>query len=201
MSPQALQRFVVRMLFDPSFVDLVYGDGPIPGLEPGPRTLLRRTDRRAWGTDPWRRSRTLRALVEEFPVSSTIASIRSGSRGIAGLDDFFSSESFHDCIQQRGTLAFSYGSWIARSAPETSRIEIAVARLRRTTGSFTSISPRGTLLQLAPGIEVLQASAGTLTHYQQVLAQLGTTPLQALLEAERKGVAMQLPVAPSKGQE
>ena len=77
MNAQALQRVVVRMLYDPALVDAVYGGAPVEGLDAPGRAHLIRVDRRAWATDPYRRSRSLKALIEEMPVSAALAGIGS----------------------------------------------------------------------------------------------------------------------------
>ena len=47
MNPQALQRVVVRMLYDPTLVEAVYAGSPVAGLDAPGRAHLCRVDRRA----------------------------------------------------------------------------------------------------------------------------------------------------------
>ncbi len=97
MSYTALQRVVVRMLFDPPFIARVYADPEraLTGvdLSPAERRWLVTPDRRAYGVDVYRRSRALAELLREFPVSAALI-IRAGL-GIARLDPYFSTAGFH----------------------------------------------------------------------------------------------------------
>ena len=69
MSHVALQHVIVRMLYDPPFVDRVYDDPKAAthdcDLTDDERTWLVAADRRAWGIDPLRRTRSLAGLIEE----------------------------------------------------------------------------------------------------------------------------------------
>ena len=74
MSALAMQRVVVRMLFDADFARRVYEDPSkslaTEDLSDEERAFLVAPDRRAYGTDEHRASRALSALFEEFPVTS-----------------------------------------------------------------------------------------------------------------------------------
>ena len=63
MSPQQLQRMIVRMMYDPNLVEEVYSGNPVDGLDDHARDLLCASDRRAWGSDPYRRARSLRGYL------------------------------------------------------------------------------------------------------------------------------------------
>ena len=108
--PQALQRVAVRMHYDATLVERVYAGEPVAGLCDRGRALLQRTDRRAWSTDPYRRSRLLHALLDVFPVSGMVA-------GLNRLEGFFSADTFHSCVQERGVVAISFGTWLVRGYP------------------------------------------------------------------------------------
>jgi len=177
MSPQALQRFVVRMLFDPTLVDQVYDHTDIPGLDADSRALLIRPDRRAWGTDPYRRTRALTALLEEFPASA-------GQAGVAKLDAYFSSEIFHTVCDQRGSMALGFGSWVERLAGPVARLETALARVRRPR------PPAGPGIVLSPTAAVIELPAGTLDQYQALRDQLGAHPVHTLVEGHIRPVAL-----------
>lgn len=176
MSPQALQRMVVRMLFDPALVAQVYGSEPVQGLDEAARAMLTQPDRRAWGTDPYRRTRALTALLEEFPASAAQA-------GVANLDAFFSSAAFHQVCEERGSMALGFGVWVEAHAGPVARLETALAQVRRpqpTGGGGISLSPMAV---------VVQVPAGTLDQYQALRAQLGPNPVVTLAEGGAKPVA------------
>ncbi len=164
----ALQRVIVRMLFDPPFVARVYDGEPLPELDARARALLLAVDRGAWGTDPHRRARALTALLEEFPASAALA-------GLDRLDAFFSSPTFHRAIQARQSLAQAFGGWLLPLAGPVATLESVVAAARRDRSP-----PPGPGLVRAPGVRVLRVSGGTLARYQQVRARLGPDPLRAL---------------------
>ncbi len=120
------------MLYDPDFVIAVYQDARAAtadvDLSDDQRGWLVRPDRRAWTIDRQRRARTLTALIEEYPAATHM---------VDPADAFFSSATFHDCIQQRGSLAIAYGDYLidrfghrAWVSPIT-RLEQTAARLRR----------------------------------------------------------------------
>jgi len=169
MTTQRLQRMVVRMLFDPILVDRIYGDQEVKGLEEASRTLLKQADRRAWGIDPYRRSRALTALIDEFPASSAQA-------GVSTLDAFFSSAVFHDCISDRTSMAAAFAQWLAQRAGPVARIEGAMAQVRRPRPKT------GSGLVLSPTVAIFTVPSGTLEQYQTLRARLGDNPVAALAE-------------------
>ncbi len=177
MSPQALQKMVVRMLFDPTLVDQVYDNAPVEGLDELGRAMLTQPDRRAWGTDPYRRPRALTALLEEFPASAAQA-------GVSRLDAFFSSPDFHQLCDTRGSMALSFGTWVESLAGPVARLERALAQVRRP-----AVSP-------APGIGlpstvvIVQLPAGAIDQYQALRAQLGAHPVQCLVQGNARPVAL-----------
>ena len=174
MRPALLQRVVVRMLYDPAVVEAVYAGRPVDGLDADGRRMLVAVDRRAWGTDPFRRSRTLHALIEEYPATALIA-------GISALDAFFSSSGFHRCVMARGAVALAFGAWLAPLGCGVAALELGLARARRPTRH-----PPGDGLVLAPGVEPVSVPDGTLAHLTALRAQLGPDPVAALLAGARR---------------
>ena len=169
-----LQRFVVRMLFDPQFVDRVHQEDQIPGLDDEALAWLRAVPRQAWSTDPYRRSRSLQALLEEFPVSAAIWTAEVGD--LRKLDAFFSSNAFHVCIHERGSLALSFGNWLEATTGPIGTLETAFARARRFK------PPQGQGWVLAPGHEPVALPVGTVRRYLAIREYLGGDAIGKLLE-------------------
>jgi hypothetical protein len=206
-----LQRVVVRMLFDPTFCDRVYADplAALPDIELTAEECqwLVTPDRRAYGVDVHRRSRALTGLLEEYPVAGALA-LRC-AQGLQRLYDFFAADIFHQCIQQRGSLADAFGVYLSADTfvaqPEIAHlvaVERGIARVRRAPplpdvrhNPLTEDTP----LCLAPWVALLSLPAGTLSRYSQLrhhLVQYGAPLLAAVLDT-----AYQLPVAPLPSQE
>ncbi len=170
----ALQRVIVRMLFDPKLVERFYGGDSFPELDEQSQDWLRAVPQPAWTTDRYRRSRGLHALLEEFPVSAALATTKTGD--VRSLDAYFSSAAFHDCIQHRGSLALSFGDWLRNRAGDVARLETAFARARRPQ------PPQGSGWVLAPGYEPIELAVGTVRRYLAVREQLGPDPISQLLD-------------------
>lgn len=135
MSTSALQRVVVRMLYDPVLVEAVYRDAAkaLAGVEltAVERGWLVAPDRRRYQADPLRRSRGLQALIEEFAVSA--AGVAVGP-GVGALDAFFSAGAFHRAVQAGRSLALAFGEWLAHFGGEVAAfaaLEGGIARVRR----------------------------------------------------------------------
>ena len=212
MSHLALQRLVVRLLYDPALVDQVYADPEraLAGLDltPAERRFVVAPDRRAYATDPHRRSRSLTDLLREFPGASSLVAVRSG--GLAVLDRFFSSSIFHAAIEHRGSLARAFGDYLialagtsegdARLAP-FARLEQAIARVRRAP--ISAPNPPGPAMMadpwlvVSPHTSVVHLPAGTLEQHSAILASLtrdGRDPVAAIA-----GDRLELPPAPAPG--
>lgn len=189
MSARALQRVAVRMLFDPALVEAVYAgaEAALAEVDLGAdeRAWLTAPDRRRWLADPLRRTRGLRALLEEFPVAAALA-------GVHRLDAFFSSEAFHACIQGRGSLAATFGAWLqttfdaARAAAclETAAAEVLRAPPRGPVEVFTVAARWRT----APWVRPLTLPAGTLAAHHAVHTRLAAHeggPVAALLHVRQ----------------
>jgi hypothetical protein len=139
--------------------------------------------------------------MEEYPAACL--SVLLAARSAAPLDAFFSSPTFHACVQQGATLALAFGEylmglgadWAPRRASRqgAARLEHAIAAARRSAASVANGGqPDGVgagdrvaapevlpvRLRLAPGVAVVAAPAGTLAVKQAVTAAL-TTPVGA----------------------
>lgn len=159
------------MLYDPSLVQRIY-DGHTPALLTAPQgAMLRAQPRGAWATDLYRPSRTLQALIEEYPASAALT-------GVQGLHAFFQSPIFHDAIMTRRVLALAFGDWLQSHAGAVAAFEQAVAGLRRRRPTPL---PPGTV-RCAPDRWPLSLPAATLPAWQQLTQHLGATPLQRLLD-------------------
>ncbi len=129
----ALQRVVIRMLFDPQFTAAVYDDSQaaLVGLELNDALVrqLVENDRRLWNADRMRRRRSLKVLLEEFKVSTTL--VLNECREIGFLDSFFGSEFFHAAVQRRGYMATAFVAYLV-DAFETKRLTSAQGRAALT---------------------------------------------------------------------
>jgi len=169
----ALQRVVVRMLHDPAFAQAVFAGAGLPELTDAERGLLLASDPRAYRTDPYRRSRLLQALIEEFPCATALVS--RGGRALDRVDAFLSSPDFHQAVQGRRSVALAWGCWLGVRAPGVAALEHAVARARRWR------RPRGPGLALATGVQPVALQVGALARWQHLSARLGPEPLAALV--------------------
>jgi len=221
VSYAATQRIIVRMLYDAAFRQSIY-DAPYAALAgidltAEERAALVQPDPRAYGTDPYRRSRALHGLLEEYPVSAWLAGRALGD--VHQLDAFFSSPFFHDCIQQRGSLAQSFGAYLDRRSCSgevhdtrvtwTAALEGTIAALRRrrippvapldAMGGLGGPSPDAAatetmLFDLSARHAIVTVAGGTAELYQEVrahLASLGSDVVEALMVDD----AAQLPPA------
>ena len=218
MSYHVLQHVVVRMLFDPKFVKAVYAqpEEALAGLALTSRehAQILAIDQRAWGYDSLRQLRSLRTLVEEFKVSSTLA--LAETRQLAFLAEFFASPAFHQSVQQRGSMALGFAQFLADACqkgrlktpqlPDILRLETLMARCRRELlGLPLDPSPlperlnENMRVKLAPGVGVGAFQAQTIATIQQVekyLFEVGLMPAMVLCDdAPRLGA---LPVVEPK---
>jgi hypothetical protein len=205
MSHHTLQKLMVRMLFDEDFVEEVYAapERTLAGLDltEAERGQVLGVDRRAWRHDPLRRRRTLRALVEEFKVSTTI--ILAETRSLASLERFFSSRFFHNSIEERGSMGLAFaeflldgsrrGEWEAPQISDVVRLEAAIAGCRRTlaregnhvVGDLPATISDRALVRLAPGHDVAGFQANviaTIQRVEQYLFELSLMPAMALCD-------------------
>ena len=144
MSHIALQRVMVRMLYDPEFASTVLAD-PSRALADVTLTAeeqgwLLGPDPRAWRVDSERPARSLASLLQRYPTSAALAVRSSG--GVERLLRFFGSSRFHQSIQSRGSMAIAFGDFLAdlvesgeiadRRVLPLARLEQAIAELHRT---------------------------------------------------------------------
>ncbi|ETX03736.1 hypothetical protein [Candidatus Entotheonella palauensis] len=187
MSAIVLQRVVVRMMYDPAFRKRVYANPErtlrdVP-LTPQERQWLVTPAPSAYGTDGYRSSRALTGLLEEFPVAGALA-VRL-PRGIQRLQQFFATPSFHQCVQERGSMAAAFGAYLgseafrSRKTPLESahiaRVETGIAQVRRSSPplSFSTESVTAeTRFGLAPWVALLTVHPDTLDRYSALLASL-----------------------------
>jgi hypothetical protein len=205
MSHHTLQKLVVRLLFDENFAAAVYAAPAevLGGLDltEAERAQLLSVDRRAWRHDALRQRRTLRTLVEEFKISTTI--VLAETRSLASLECFFSSSFFHQAVQERGSqgLAFSEfmlagsrtGAWTAPQLPDVIRLEATFAACRRALareGAYepgevpTTIRERQRI-RLAPGYGLGSFQANVIAviqHVERYLFELSLMPAMALCD-------------------
>lgn len=188
----ALQRVVVRMLYDDSFAEAAHADPDVlarAGLAPEERAQVLSVDRRAWRTDPLRRRRTLRILADEFKASTTLA--LAETRSLASLEGYFSSPQFHNAVQERRSIALAFGDFLAAAVEagrlatpqlrDVVRLETAMARCRRDARARPPIPP-GTV-RLAAGVAVGAFEANvisTIQRAEQYLFEVGLMPAVAL---------------------
>jgi len=175
---QPLQRVVVRMLYDPTFVLAVYDDAAAAtadvDLTDAQRGWLTRPDRRAWTIDRERRARTLAALIDEYPATTAAGD---------SVDAFFSSPRFHRAIQNRESLAPAYGDFLVEYFGTRAWVS-ALARLERAIALLRRRSP-------------LHVGAGQVVLGPQVEPHVGPQHLSAAYQAAR--TRQPLPPYPTTG--
>jgi len=203
----ALQRVVVRMLFDPVFVARVYDDtaGALAGLDldAGLVAQLLENDRRLWNADRLRRSRALRILMDEFKVSATL--VLRERRRLDWLDAFFGSPEFHSAVQSRDYMALAFVAFLERGfadgslrSPELSAVlelEAEMARSRRELRDARRGHDRalravesgaaGRRVVAGPGVRDICLPGGVLEivqHIEKYLFELSLVPALALCE-------------------
>lgn len=205
MSHTALQRVIVRMLYDPQLVSRVFAN-PASALANEDITeeegnWLVQTDRRAYDVDTLRRARTLTALVEEYPVSCQSWVTQAGTTD--ALELFFSKSEFHDCVQSRGSLALAFGDYLlgadlVRLCPELrafTTLEQHIAMLRRAK----PIKKVSNTLCLASRTAVFSLPEGAIFNYQIILDALNQHP-EGLVAGALKSKTTQGTI-PTKGTE
>lgn len=203
MSHHTLQKLIVRMLFDEAFVAEVHHNPDETlaglGLTATERAQLLSVDQRAWRHDALRRRRTLRTLVEEYKVATTIA--LAETRSLASLERFFASAHFHNSVQQRGSMGLAFaeflldgcrqGAWTALQLPDVIRLEAAMAACRRSLAREAASSELPASIhdrmhvKLAPGCSVASFQANvieTIQHVERYLFELSLMPAMALCE-------------------
>ena len=185
MAHLALQRVMVRMLYDPRFTDRVLADpaAELRGIDLSPEehAWLLEPDPRAWRADPERVHRSLDVLVQQFPASAGVAARAAGDP--RRLLDYFASDRFHACMQAGESMALAFGDWLVERAeagtfPDPrvtplARLERAVVALRRSASPFAPVAGEGARYRLSPDKAVHRAPAGTADLHEAIHRFLG----------------------------
>ena len=185
MSERALQRIMVRMLFDAAYAARV-AETPTEALvgeevTDEERSWLAAPDPRAWRADSGRPSRALTVLAQEYPTSLALCMAAGGAP--AQPMGFFSSLEFHQCVRGRGSMAIAFGDYLIalslkgviqdRRLTHLVRLEQAIARLRRGAPAAAPAAHHpGSLLQRSPDKAIHEAAAGTADLHDEIYAEL-----------------------------
>ena len=185
MSERALQRIMVRMLFDAAYAARV-AEAPTDALVGEDITeeecsWLAAPDPRAWRADSERPSRSLTVLAQEYPTS--LALCMAAGAPPAQPMGFFSSLEFHQCVRGRGSMAIAFGDYLIalslkgvlqdRRLTHLVRLEQAIARLRRGAPAVApAAGDPGSLLQRSPDKAIHEAAAGTADLHDEIYAEL-----------------------------
>lgn len=208
MGHQALQRVSMRLLFDADFVARVYAapelalaDVPITAQERG---WLLAVDPRAWTVDHERGPRTLRKLFDEFKGSTTLA--LNQTRSLASLQGFFQSVHFHTAVQERGSLAQGYASFLGELSADPLVAQVAQLEwMQACCRRELALCPRLEGLQAgwvvrSPGVgagEFDGATLDALNSAEQALFAMSLVPAAGLVDdAPRPRATVPQPQAP-----
>lgn len=214
------QKILVRLLYDPPFLERIKANpSSLSSLSAEERASLLSIDPRALRTDPLRRVRTLRGLIDELKISTTIA--LSEWRRFSSLENFFSSDRFHKAISKDTPLVLALASFLEDEVSagrlkepalkEVLRYESACAQSRRAPSPTPSNAPikERTTLRRARGVIGLSLSFDVVAVVQQVekfLFELSLLPQIALCEdaprlpaLSRPGGARHLLLTPTGG--
>jgi hypothetical protein len=172
------------MLFDATFRDQVYAN---------PAAVLREveltSEERQWvvtpppqayGADVHRRHRALSGLLEEYPVAGALAA--RCCQGFDRLQGFFASASFHQCVQNRGSMATAFGDYLQSGVfvadsevAHMAMVELGIVQVRRTRSSLpppVHLYGEDTVIRLAPWVVLLAVPPATLPRYSTLLHHL-----------------------------
>ncbi|MFN8548539.1 MAG: hypothetical protein U0527_11420 [Candidatus Eisenbacteria bacterium] len=198
MSHIAVQRVMVRMLFDRAYADRVLAtpEETLRGedVSERERAWLLRPDPRAWRADAGRPRRALSALLQEYPSSFALIVRSMGTLDI--LASYFASLHFARAVGPRGSMALAFGDFLLAevhagriSDPRVAALaglERAFAQLHRTS---TSREPEAgfeaTHFSLSSDKSLYRAPRGTADLHEAIHLALNETghPMgQAVLE-------------------
>jgi len=198
MNHLALQRVMVRMLYDPTLVERVQSDprAALPGVDLTDREFawLKAPDPRAWTADPERGARSLTVIVQQYPASMAVAYRAAGS--LDPFLDYFRNARFHRCIQTGGSMALEFadhladltGNGIVSDARVTplARLEQAIARLQRTAPARPpGRDPEAAAFVLSPDRDLVRGAAGVAELHaaiHETLAELGGGLAETVLD-------------------
>jgi hypothetical protein len=202
MSHVALQRVIVRMLYDPEFTARIMADPATmlahEALTAEERAWLLQPDPRAWTVDPERPARSLGSLLQRYPTSASVAARSAGS--IEPLRRFFRSERFHRSIQERGSMAIAFGEHLAelvqsgeiedRRALALARLEQAIVELHRMAHSKPpSRTPDAAAYRISPDARLHRAPLGTADLHETIhrlLLDFGQGLVGAIIDTSRR---------------
>jgi len=185
MSAQALQRMLIRVMFDPSLLEALRSEPEqvmgMESLSTHELTDLLSQDPRAFRTDSHRSSRHLQALLEEYPVS-----VHHFTQGNPGrLLSFFSSARFHDAIQQWTSIRKAFERYLVEQAPPEFEplisLEGAIATSRHSSQNEDPLSPGH--WRLGPSKGLVQTPSGLCAKYSELLLPMKETHILEALKS------------------
>lgn len=208
MPHREAQKWVARLLYDPSLLEKIKSNPSLlQGLSAEERASLLSTDSRALRADVLRRRRTMKGLVDELKISTTVA--LSEWRSFARLEEgFFTSERFHRAISKDSLLVVALASFLEDECAagrlvhpqlrELLRYESACLQCRRApalVAGATLIGER-TVIKRAAGVFGLRFSFDVIAvvqHVEKFLFELGLFPQLALCDDALRLTTLVLP--------
>jgi hypothetical protein len=209
MPHREAQKFLVRLMYDPKLLEkLKANPALLHGLSSEERASILSIDARALRADPVRRRRTLRGLLDELKISTTIT--LGEWRSFAKFEEgFFTSERFHKAITKDTLLVLALASFLEDEASagrlknahlkEVLRYETACIQSRRAP----ALQPKQTILQersvikRASGVFGLKFSFDVISvvqHVEKFLFELSLLPQLALCEDAPRLPSLSLPI-------
>lgn len=188
MSHVAVQRVMVRMLFDRGYAERVLTAPKAAlegeGISEQERAWLLRPDARAWRADAGRPRRALSALLQEYPTSFALIVRSMGT--LDALSAYFSSPHFKRAVGPGGSMALAFGDFLIEEVyagriadPRVAALaglERAIAALHRTS---TSLEPEAgfeaTHFALSSDKSLYRAPRGTADLHEAIHLALGET--------------------------
>ena len=182
MSAQALQKMLIRVLFDPTLLNqLKSNPNTVMGIAELTRDELAdllAQDPRAYQTDPHRSSRHLQALIEEYPVA-----VHHHTQGTPGrLLSFFSSPQFHQAIVEWTSLRAAFETYLLEDSAAELHPLIHLESIMAHCRNADSGPPleKG-YWKLCPAVALMEAPVGLATQYGALFGALqGGHILEAL---------------------
>jgi hypothetical protein len=208
MPHREAQKWVVRLLYDPSLLARVKGNPALlQGLSAEERASLLSTDERALRADVLRRRRTMKGLVDELKISTTL--ILAEWRSFVRLEEgFFTSERFHRAIAKDSLLVSALASFLEDECvagrinhpqvKELLRYEGACVRARRAPAlrpQSKQITEK-TSIRRAEGLVGLRFSfdvVALVQHVERFLFELSLFPQLALCDDTLQLTPLSLP--------
>ena len=190
MSSAYQQRWLLRMLFDPTLLDRIVSGDVVPEewstLSSEEQEELRSIDPRVLRTDPHRQARHLQGMLAEFPLSV----LYLGNGKPWKYLQFYTVPDFHTAVHQWTSQLDAFAGFLRREAPPEMdsllNLEIAISQSRRDLAR-TPFIPDG-MVQLAPGVSCVQGPENLGMQYHQTLEEEGLkleSPLDRLTRPPR----------------